>query len=380
MSHLPVSQAGGSPLQQQHLVAAAASKFHQQQLAAASHQLHLQQQHHQHQHQLHHTLNHFSHHHFTPGQLQLNLSSSQLNLNNLTNNNQNQNHMNTTNTTTSSNSTSASSTPNGTSGNSNSNTSFLIKDILRYDGQKRKQRKARTAFSDHQLKELEASFEAKKYLTVQDRVELAARLKLSDTQVKTWYQNRRTKHKRQTAVGLELLNEAGHFLAYQSVLERSGPWLLSHYANTTNNQLNMAAALLAAQAQAQAAQMAAVQMGGPTTPNGSASGLPNGIASPLTPSSDKHTNSSQANQNTNATTSSTSSSTPATTPTNASANNSLNNSLTINNLIAQTGGLARSSPSPNSAQQQIQSPHNNQDLARFAAAIAAAQQNSSNRV
>lgn len=143
------------------------------------------------------------------------------------------------------------------------NTSFLIKDILRYDGQKRKQRKARTAFSDHQLKELEASFEAKKYLTVQDRVELAAKLKLSDTQVKTWYQNRRTKHKRQTAVGLELLNEAGHFLAYQSVLERSGPWLLSQYVASQNpsTQLNMAAALLAAQAQAaQAAQTQAAVM------------------------------------------------------------------------------------------------------------------------
>ena len=145
------------------------------------------------------------------------------------------------------------------SGGGSNITSFLIKDILRYDGQKRKQRKARTAFSDHQLKELEASFEAKKYLTVQDRVELAARLKLSDTQVKTWYQNRRTKHKRQTAVGLELLNEAGHLMAYQSVLESSGSWLMKHYANTTNSQINMAAALLAAQAQAQA-QAQAVQL------------------------------------------------------------------------------------------------------------------------
>lgn len=135
----------------------------------------------------------------------------------------------------------------------NSNTSFLIKDILRYEGQKRKQRKARTAFSDHQLKELEASFEAKKYLTVQDRLELAQKLNLSDTQVKTWYQNRRTKHKRQTAVGLELLQEAGHLYAYQTVWQQSSQWLLSQYANPSN-QINLAAAVLAAQAaQAQAA-------------------------------------------------------------------------------------------------------------------------------
>jgi BarH-like protein len=55
----------------------------------------------------------------------------------------------------------------------------------------KKQRKARTAFTDHQLQTLEKSFERQKYLSVQDRMELAAKLSLTDTQVKTWYQNRR---------------------------------------------------------------------------------------------------------------------------------------------------------------------------------------------
>jgi len=55
----------------------------------------------------------------------------------------------------------------------------------------KKPRKARTAFTDQQLNCLEKSFERQKYLSVQDRMELAARLNLSDTQVKTWYQNRR---------------------------------------------------------------------------------------------------------------------------------------------------------------------------------------------
>ena len=55
----------------------------------------------------------------------------------------------------------------------------------------RKQRKARTAFTDYQLQTLERTFEKQKYLSVQDRQELAAKLNLSDTQVKTWYQNRR---------------------------------------------------------------------------------------------------------------------------------------------------------------------------------------------
>ncbi|XP_017783332.1 PREDICTED: homeobox protein B-H1-like [Nicrophorus vespilloides] len=82
-------------------------------------------------------------------------------------------------------------------------------------GISKKQRKARTAFTDLQLQTLEKSFERQKYLSVQDRMELAAKLSLTDTQVKTWYQNRRTKWKRQTAVGLELLAEAGNYAAFQ---------------------------------------------------------------------------------------------------------------------------------------------------------------------
>ncbi|KAM6954518.1 barH-like homeobox 1a [Aplochiton taeniatus] len=79
----------------------------------------------------------------------------------------------------------------------------------------KKPRKARTAFSDSQLARLERSFERQKYLSVQDRMELASSLSLSDTQVKTWYQNRRTKWKRQTSVGLELLADAGSYSALQ---------------------------------------------------------------------------------------------------------------------------------------------------------------------
>lgn len=86
----------------------------------------------------------------------------------------------------------------------------------------RKQRKARTAFTDYQLQTLERSFEKQKYLSVQDRQELAAKLNLSDTQVKTWYQNRRTKWKRTTSVGLELLAETGNYSALQSLYRPMG--------------------------------------------------------------------------------------------------------------------------------------------------------------
>ncbi|XP_045588214.1 barH-like 1 homeobox protein [Procambarus clarkii] len=88
----------------------------------------------------------------------------------------------------------------------------------------KKQRKARTAFTDNQLQTLEKSFERQKYLSVQDRMELAAKLNLTDTQVKTWYQNRRTKWKRQTAVGLELLAEAGNYAALQRLYGPTYGW------------------------------------------------------------------------------------------------------------------------------------------------------------
>merc|ERR1719264_2428826 len=93
----------------------------------------------------------------------------------------------------------------------------------------RKQRKARTAFTDYQLQTLERSFEKQKYLSVQDRQELAAKLNLTDTQVKTWYQNRRTKWKRTTSVGLELLAETGNYTAVQALMARGQglPYLAS---------------------------------------------------------------------------------------------------------------------------------------------------------
>nr|XP_006817540.1 PREDICTED: barH-like 2 homeobox protein-like [Saccoglossus kowalevskii] len=60
-------------------------------------------------------------------------------------------------------------------------------------------RRRRTAFTQSQLSFLEKKFRCQKYLSVSDRGTVAEKLNLSETQVKTWYQNRRTKWKRQTA-------------------------------------------------------------------------------------------------------------------------------------------------------------------------------------
>ncbi|KAL4231545.1 Homeobox protein emx2 [Mactra antiquata] len=60
----------------------------------------------------------------------------------------------------------------------------------------RKPKRVRTAFSPTQLLRLEHAFEKNHYVVGQERKELSASLNLSETQVKVWFQNRRTKHKR----------------------------------------------------------------------------------------------------------------------------------------------------------------------------------------
>ncbi|XP_041065224.1 NK1 transcription factor related 2-like,a [Carcharodon carcharias] len=60
-----------------------------------------------------------------------------------------------------------------------------------------KPRRARTAFTYEQLVALENKFRSTRYLSVCERLNLALALSLTETQVKIWFQNRRTKWKKQ---------------------------------------------------------------------------------------------------------------------------------------------------------------------------------------
>uniref|UniRef100_T1IV45 Homeobox domain-containing protein n=1 Tax=Strigamia maritima TaxID=126957 RepID=T1IV45_STRMM len=64
-------------------------------------------------------------------------------------------------------------------------------------------KRSRTTFSTEQLNHLEDEFQRNQYLAGRDRSQLADKLGLSETQIKVWFQNRRTKHKREKTRDME---------------------------------------------------------------------------------------------------------------------------------------------------------------------------------
>jgi hypothetical protein len=76
----------------------------------------------------------------------------------------------------------------------------------------------RTAFTQHQIKELENEFLNNHYLTIDKRCIMSAKLNLSENQIKIWFQNRRTKLKRNLYVlEQQRKQEKELFEAYKSM-------------------------------------------------------------------------------------------------------------------------------------------------------------------
>ncbi|KAE9556138.1 hypothetical protein FO519_000626 [Halicephalobus sp. NKZ332] len=99
------------------------------------------------------------------------------------------------------------------------------------------ERKPRQAYSVAQLQTLEQEFKDDKYLSVQKRIHLSETLQLTETQIKTWFQNRRTKWKKQMTQSLKEL--------YRQNVSTTNSLMSTSAASRNDSQTSVAAAIAA---------------------------------------------------------------------------------------------------------------------------------------
>lgn len=115
---------------------------------------------------------------------------------------------------------------------------------IRINGKGKKIRKPRTIYSSLQLQALNQRFQQTQYLALPERAELAAQLGLTQTQVKIWFQNKRSKYKKIVKHGPSI--QDGDQALTSSSLSPSSPndppnWDFSSATKTTpipSNYLN----------------------------------------------------------------------------------------------------------------------------------------------
>ena len=111
------------------------------------------------------------------------------------------------------------------------------KDVNKQSSKLHKKR-SRAAFSHAQVFELERRFSQQKYLSGPERAGLAAMLKLTENQVKIWFQNRRYKTKRRhnmvTAVNCPPITakKVAVKVLYHDEMKRQEAFSFHHLAST----------------------------------------------------------------------------------------------------------------------------------------------------
>lgn len=90
-------------------------------------------------------------------------------------------------------------------------------------------RRIRTVFSSEQLQKLEEVFTKQRYMTGPDKVLLASALQLTETQVKVWFQNRRTRWRKSREVPIQNIQHESsltedEFISVDSDSDGSEPW------------------------------------------------------------------------------------------------------------------------------------------------------------
>ncbi|KAK7080524.1 hypothetical protein SK128_009253 [Halocaridina rubra] len=101
-----------------------------------------------------------------------------------------------------------------------------------------RKKRPRTAFTASQIKSLEQEFEKNKYLSVSKRLQLSKQLKLTETQIKIWFQNRRTKWKRKYTNDLELMAQQYYsalgILSPRPMVVGDRLWLFNYHVGHPN--------------------------------------------------------------------------------------------------------------------------------------------------
>ncbi|XP_064568881.1 homeobox protein CDX-1-like [Zonotrichia leucophrys gambelii] len=125
-------------------------------------------------------------------------------------------------------------------------------------GKTRTREKYRVVYTDHQRLELEKEFHYNRYITIRRKSELAANLRLSERQVKIWFQNRRAKERKLMKKKLTHFDGSSSLGSLQSdsgsVSPMAGPEAQPHP--------DMAASLFPAPPPPPALPMGALQHGG----------------------------------------------------------------------------------------------------------------------